>query len=58
MLHPKSSDVDITAVPVSVELLLEYLACLDIKWAPACVEMLKDLNWGGVAVGSIEVLEL
>ncbi len=55
---PKSGDVDVTAVPVSVVLILEYLACLDVDWAPTCVKMLKNFNWGGVAVGSIDVLEL
>ena len=46
------------AVPVCVEFLLEDLASLDVERAPTSVEMLEDLKWGGVSVGSIDVLEL
>ena len=57
-LHTKSCEVRLAAVPIGIELLFEYLASLDIEKAPASIEVLKDLDWLGVAVGSVDVLEL
>ena len=57
-LHAKGSNVHLAVVPIRIEFLLEDLACLDIERAPTSLEMLKDLDGGGVAIGSIDVLEL
>ncbi len=57
-IHAECSEVHVAGVPVHVEFFLQDLPCLDIKWAPSCVEMVKDLDCGCVAVGGVDVLEL
>ena len=37
---------------------LELFLGLDVKGTPCCIEMLEDLEGGGVAVGGVAVLEL
>ena len=57
-LHAERCEVRLAAVPIGIELLLEDLASLDVERAPSSIEMPEDLDWCGVAVGSVDVLEL
>ena len=57
-LHAECCEVRFAAVPGCVEFLFEDFASLDHKRAPACVDMVQDLDWGGVAIGGVDVLEL
>ncbi len=57
VLHSECCEVGVW-VPVGIELFLEYLFAMDVKGAPACVEVGEDLDGGDVAVSSVDVLEL
>ena len=57
-LHAERCEVPLAAVPIGIELLLEDLVSLDVERAPSSIEMPEDLDWCGVAVGSVDVLEL
>ncbi len=56
-LHSKCCEVGV-GIPVGVELLLEYLFAMDVKGAPACVEVGEDLDGGDVAIDCVDLLEL
>ncbi len=56
-LHSECREVGV-GIPVGVELLLEYLFAMDVEGAPACVKVGEDLDWGDVAVGCVDLLEL
>ena len=46
------------AIPLSVLVLLELFSGVDVEWTPSQVKMVKDLDWGHVAVGGVDVIEL
>ena len=57
-LHAERCEVRVAVVPIGIELFLEDFASLDVEWAPSSIKMLEDLDWCGVSVGSVDVLEL
>ncbi len=56
--HAECGEVHVAGVPVCVDIFLQDLSCLDIKWAPSCINMVEDLDCGCVVVGGVDVLEL